>query len=218
MTLAIFDLDNTLLAGDSDHAWGEFLVEEGIVDAEEYRKANDRFYQEYLNGELDILHYLGFALQPLAKHAMADLQAWRERFMEKKVRPMLQDKAFNLLDEHRDQGHTLMIITATNRFVTEPIAKVLGIEHLIATDPEMVDGRYTGEVSGTPSFQDGKVTRLNDWLAAHSETLDGAWFYSDSHNDVPLLRKVDNPVAVDPDPTLEKLAVENGWTVMSLRE
>ncbi|WP_297790387.1 HAD family hydrolase [uncultured Marinobacter sp.] len=218
MTLAIFDLDNTLLAGDSDHAWGEFLVEEGIVDAEEYRKANDRFYQEYLNGELDILHYLGFALQPLAKHAMADLLTWRERFMDKKVRPMLQDKAFNLLDEHRNQGHTLMIITATNRFVTEPIADILGIEHLIATDPELVDGRYTGKVAGIPSFQDGKVTRLNDWLDSNSETLDGAWFYSDSHNDAPLLRKVDNPVAVDPDPTLEKLAVENGWKVMSLRE
>ncbi len=218
MTLAIFDLDNTLLAGDSDHAWGEFLVEEGIVDAEEYRKANDRFYQEYLNGELDILHYLGFALQPLAKHPMEDLLAWRERFMDKKVRPMLQDKAFNLLDEHRNRGHTLMIITATNRFVTEPIAKVLGIEHLIATDPELVDGRYTGEVAGTPSFQDGKVTRLNDWLASNSETLDGAWFYSDSHNDAPLLMRVDNPVAVDPDPTLEKLAKESGWKVMSLRE
>lgn len=218
MTLAIFDLDNTLLAGDSDHAWGEFLVEEGIVDAEEYRKANDRFYQEYLNGELDILHYLGFALQPLAKHAMKDLLAWRERFMDKKVRPMLQDKAFQLLDEHRDQGHTLMIITATNRFVTEPIAELLGITHLIATDPELINGRYTGQVAGVPSFQDGKVTRLNDWLASQDETLEGAWFYSDSLNDVPLLKKVDNPVAVDPDPTLEKLALEKGWKVMSLRD
>ncbi|MGM0769401.1 MAG: HAD family hydrolase [Pseudomonadota bacterium] len=218
MTLAIFDLDNTLLAGDSDHAWGEFLVEEGIVDAEEYRKANDRFYREYLNGELDILHYLGFALQPLAKYAMEDLLAWRERFMDKKVRPMLQDKAFRLLEEHRSQGHTLMIITATNRFVTEPIAELLGIEHLIATDPELVNGRYTGQVAGVPSFQDGKVTRLNDWLASQNETLEGAWFYSDSHNDVPLLKKVDNPVAVDPDPTLEKLALEKGWKVMSLRD
>ena len=218
MTLAIFDLDNTLLAGDSDHAWGEFLVEEGIVDAEEYRKANDRFYQEYLNGELDILHYLGFALQPLAKHGMEDLLAWRKHFMEKKVRPMLQDKAFELLEKHRSQGHTLMIITATNRFVTEPIAELLGIEHLIATDPELVNGRYTGQVAGVPSFQDGKVTRLNDWLASQDETLEGAWFYSDSLNDVPLLKKVDNPVAVDPDPTLEKLALEKGWKVMSLRD
>lgn len=218
MTLAIFDLDNTLLAGDSDHAWGEFLVEEGIVDAEEYRKANDRFYQEYLNGELDILHYLGFALQPLANHNMGELLAWREAFMDKKVRPMMQRKAAELLDSHRNQGHTLMIITATNRFVTELIANELGIEHLIATEPELVNGRYTGEVAGVPSFQDGKVTRLNDWLDAHGRDLDGAWFYSDSHNDAPLLKAVDNPVAVDPDPTLEALAREKGWPIMSLRD
>ncbi|MBU2952405.1 HAD family hydrolase [Marinobacter sp. F3R08] len=218
MTLAIFDLDNTLLAGDSDHAWGEFLVEEGIVDAEEYRLANDRFYQEYLNGELDILRYLGFALQPLANHNVSELLAWRNLFMERKVRPMMLAGAKALLNRHRDQGHTLMIITATNRFVTEPIAQALGIEHLIATEPELVNGHYTGEVAGTPSFQDGKVTRLNDWLNAHKRTLEGAWFYSDSHNDLPLLKLVDNPVAVDPDPTLEKYARDNGWKVMSLRD
>ncbi|MBW7473041.1 HAD family hydrolase [Marinobacter sp. M216] len=218
MTLAIFDLDNTLLAGDSDHAWGEFLVEEGIVDAEEYQKANDRFYQEYLNGELDILHYLGFALQPLANHNMDQLVAWRETFMDKKVRPMMQRKAGELLDHHRNQGHTLMIITATNRFVTELIAEELGIEHLIATEPELVNGRYTGEVAGVPSFQEGKVARLNDWLEAHGRDLGGAWFYSDSHNDVPLLKAVENPVAVDPDPTLEALAREHGWQIMSLRD
>ncbi|KAA1171641.1 HAD family hydrolase [Marinobacter salinexigens] len=218
MTLAIFDLDNTLLAGDSDHAWGDFLVEEGIVDAEEYRKANDRFYQEYLNGELDILHYLGFALRPLAQHSMDDLLAWRERFMAHKVEPMMQKKAFQLLDSHREQGHTLMIITATNRFVTEPIAQALGIDHLIATEPEIINGHYTGKVAGIPSFQDGKVTRLNEWLDAYGENLAGAWFYSDSHNDVPLLQQVENPVAVDPDPKLEALARENDWKVMSLRD
>jgi len=217
LTLAIFDLDNTLLAGDSDHAWGEFLVEEGMVDAEEYRKANDRFYQEYLNGELDIFHYLRFALQPLARHEMKELLTWREAFMEKKVRPMMQDKARELLDQHRQQGHTLMIITATNRFVTESIADLLGVEHLIATEPELVNGRYTGEVAGIPSFQDGKVTRLNDWLEHHDRSLEGAWFYSDSHNDVPLLKQVENPVAVDPDPRLEALAKESGWPVISLR-
>ncbi|QSP96074.1 HAD family hydrolase [Marinobacter salinisoli] len=218
MTLAIFDLDNTLLAGDSDHAWGEFLVEEGIVDAEDYRKANDRFYQEYLNGELDILRYLSFALQPLAKHDMSELLIWRERFMEKKVRPMMQRKAAELLDTHRTLGHTLMIITATNRFVTEPIAHELGIEHLIATDPELKDGQYTGKVAGVPSFQDGKVTRLNGWLKDTGHSLDGAWFFSDSHNDVPLLEAVANPVAVDPDPTLESLARQRNWKVLSLRD
>lgn len=218
MTLAIFDLDNTLLAGDSDHAWGEFLVEEGIVDAEAYRKANDRFYQEYLNGELDILNYLGFALQPLSVHSMDDLLKWRATFMDKKVRPMRLKKADELLNSHRERGHTLMIITATNRFVTEPIADALGIDHLIATEPEMVNGRYTGGIAGTPSFQDGKVARLNDWLAATGESLGGAWFYSDSHNDLPLLEKVDNPIAVDPDPKLEEYARNQGWDVMTLRD
>ncbi len=217
MTLAIFDLDNTLLAGDSDHAWGEFLVEEGIVDAETYRKTNDRFYQDYLNGELDILNYLGFALQPLSIHSMDELLEWRARFMEKKVRPMLLQKAHELLNSHRQRNHTLMIITATNRFVTEPIAELLDIEHLIATEPEMINGRYTGRIVGTPSFQEGKVTRLNDWLEAHGESLDGAWFYSDSHNDLPLLEIVDNPIAVDPDPKLEKHARNQGWGVMTLR-
>ncbi|HEA51207.1 HAD family hydrolase [Marinobacter antarcticus] len=218
MTLAIFDLDNTLLAGDSDHAWGEFLVEEGIVDAETYRKSNDRFYQDYLNGELDILNYLGFALQPLSIHSMDKLLEWRATFMDKKVQPMLLQKAEALLNSHRERGHTLMIITATNRFVTEPIANILNIEHLIATEPEMVNGRYTGAIAGTPSFQEGKVTRLNDWLSANDETLEGAWFYSDSHNDLPLLKKVTNPIAVDPDPTLEKHARNQGWDVITLRE
>ena len=218
MTLAIFDLDNTLLAGDSDHAWGEFLVDEGMVDAEDYKQANDRFYQEYLNGELDIFHYQRFVMGPLACHSMDELEVWREAFMTKKVAPMMLKKAAQLLDDHREQGHTLMIITATNRFITEPIAEQLGVEHLIATEPELVNGRFTGEVAGTPSFQEGKVERLNDWLAGHDESLDGAWFYSDSRNDVPLLEKVDNPVAVDPDPTLAQIARDNGWPVMTLRD
>jgi HAD superfamily hydrolase (TIGR01490 family) len=218
LTLALFDLDNTLLAGDSDHAWGEFLVEEAIVDAEEYRRANDRFYQEYLNGELDIMRYLSFALQPLARYDMNELLLWRNQFMEEKIRPMLQRKAIELLDYHRDQQHTLMIITATNRFVTEPVAELLGVEHLIATEPELVNGRFTGGVAGTPSFQHGKVERLNDWLESTGESLNGAWFYSDSHNDLPLLRQVDHPVAVDPDPTLEEVARQNGWKIMSLRD
>ncbi|NWN92681.1 HAD family hydrolase [Marinobacter adhaerens] len=217
MTLAIFDLDNTLLAGDSDHAWGEFLVEEGFVDARSYSEANDRFYQDYLNGEMDYMKYITFALEPLSVNSVDTLKAWRASFMEKKVRPMLLEKADALLNHHRDQGHTLMIITATNRFVTEPIAEVLGIEHLIATEPEMLDGRYTGGIVGTPSFQDGKVTRLNEWLDTHRKNLEGAWFYSDSHNDLPLLKQVDNPVAVDPDPKLEAYATSQGWDVISLR-
>ena len=163
------------------------------------------------------MRYLSFALQPLARHDMKQLLAWREAFVAKKIRPMMLASATELLDSHRKQGHTLLIITATNRFVTEPVAELLGIEHLIATDPELVNGRYTGEVAGVPSFQEGKVTRLHDWLESTGESLEGAWFYSDSHNDAPLLRKVDNPVAVDPDPTLENIAKENGWKIMSLR-
>lgn len=217
MTLAIFDLDNTLLAGDSDHAWGEFLVEEGFVDARSYSEANDRFYQDYLNGEMDYMKYITFALEPLSVNSVDTLKAWRASFMKKKVRPMLLEKADALLNHHRDQGHTLMIITATNRFVTEPIAEVLGIEHLIATEPEMRDGRYTGRIVGTPSYQDGKVTRLNEWLDTYRKSLEGAWFYSDSHNDLPLLKQVDNPVAVDPDPKLEGYATRQGWDVISLR-
>jgi len=218
VTLAIFDLDNTLLAGDSDHAWGQFLVEEGYVDGEEYRRANDRFYQEYLDGTLDVFRYQRFVLAPLTRHNLDELENWRETFMARKVQPMIQPKALKLLAWHQDQGHTLMIITATNRFITEPIAEFLGVGHLIATEPELVNGKFTGEIAGIPSFQEGKVERLSDWLTAHGESLDGAWFYSDSHNDLPLLRKVDNPVAIDPDPTLEKLAIESGWTVMSLRD
>jgi len=218
LTLALFDLDNTLLAGDSDHAWGDFLVAENIVDAAEHRRANDRFYQQYLNGELDIMRYLSFALQPLARHDMHKLLLLRNQFIEERIRPMLQSKATELLDHHRDQQHTLLIITATNRFVTEPVAELLGVEHLIATEPELVNGRFTGGVAGTPSFQHGKVERLNDWLESTGETLEEAWFYSDSHNDLPLLRLVAHPVAVDPDPNLEAVARENNWKIISLRE
>ncbi|MEX0605655.1 MAG: HAD family hydrolase [Marinobacter sp.] len=218
MTLAIFDLDNTLLAGDSDHAWNEFLVEEGIVDAETYKHANDQFYQDYINGDLDIFRYLRFALEPLSLHEPQVLEQWRVRFLDHKIRPMLQAKATALLEHHRKQGHTLMIITATNRFVTEPVARVLDIEHLIATNPEIVNGRYTGSVEGIPSFQDGKVTRLLEWLDEHQRTLEGAWFYSDSHNDLPLLKQVTHPVAVDPDPTLAAHAEKHGWDIISLRD
>ncbi len=218
MTLAIFDLDNTLLAGDSDHAWGEFLVEASIVDAEEYKRANDRFYEDYLNGELDIMRYLSFALQPLARHELNELMLWRDDFINTKIKPMMLPKAAELLDHHRAQEHTLMIITATNRFVTEPVAELLGIEHLIATEPELINGRYTGAVAGTPSFQEGKVERLDDWLQSTGESLDGAWFYSDSHNDIPLLEKVANPVAVDPDPNLAEHAQSRGWKIMTLRD
>ncbi|WP_250656625.1 HAD family hydrolase [Alkalimarinus coralli] len=217
MTLAIFDLDNTLIAGDSDHAWGQFLSDKGIVDAEEYRKANDQFYQDYLDGKLDMTRYLEFSLAPLAIHPMDDLLRWREEFVNERIMPLMLDKADELVRSHREQGHFILIITATNRFVTEPIAQHLGVDHLIATDPEIVDQRYTGAISGIPSFKEGKVIRLENWLKEQQYTLNGSYFYSDSHNDIPLLEIVDTPVAVDPDEKLEQHAKENNWKVISLR-
>ncbi|MDT8406022.1 MAG: HAD family hydrolase [Methylococcales bacterium] len=217
MALAIFDLDNTLLAGDSDYLWGEFLIEQGRVDAEQYRRQNERFYQDYRNGSLDIMAFLRFALQPLAAHSISELHAWRDQFIDQKIKPIMLPKAAGLIERHRADGDTLMVITATNRFVTEPIVSAYGIDHLLATEPEFKDGRYTGEVAGVPCFQHGKVIRLNAWLAEQQQTLAGSWFYSDSINDVPLLSKVSHPVAVDPDDHLQQHAKTAGWPVISLR-
>ena len=217
MTLAIFDLDNTLIAGDSDHLWGDWLVEKGIVDQQHYKDTNDQFYVDYQNGRLDIMAYLRFSLNVLAEHDMAQLHFWREQFLAEKLDAMWLPKAEALLQKHRDQGHTLMIITATNDFVTAPLADRLGVDHLIATVAECKRERYTGNVAGIPSYRGGKVERLAEWLRANNESLTGSWFYSDSHNDLPLLRKVDNPVAVDPDATLDREAREQGWPVISLR-
>jgi HAD superfamily hydrolase (TIGR01490 family) len=216
MPLAIFDLDNTLLAGDSDYLWGKFLGELGIVDRASYERENERFYQEYLEGRLDIMAFLAFSLKPLSEHPLEQLDAWHVQFMREKIEPLITAASQRLVEHHRNAGDTLMIITATNAFVTAPIAKRLGIDHLIATEPEKADGRYTGRVSGTPSFREGKVSRLREWLSQHHETLDGAWFYSDSHNDLPLLELVSHPVAVDPDQALSGHAQERGWPVISL--
>jgi len=217
MTLAIFDLDNTLLHGDSDHAWGEFIADLGIVDGTSYREKNDAFYADYCRGALDIFAYQRFVLQPLAGLSMVELARWHEQFMREKIEPIILPKAQALIDSHRAQGHTLMIITATNSFITAPIAKRFGIDTLIATTPEIKNGTYTGDVVGVPCYREGKVERLNVWLAEYEATLDGSYFYSDSHNDLPLLQRVDNPVAVDADDTLRKYAEENFWQVLSLR-
>ncbi|MGM0521523.1 MAG: HAD family hydrolase [Pseudomonadota bacterium] len=218
MSLAIFDLDNTLLSTDSDHAWGEFLLEQGAVDPAEYRQANERFMADYNAGTLDINAFLAVALKPLADNTPEQLSAWHQQFMASKIEQHILPKAEELIARHRACDDTLLIITATNRFITGPIAERLGIDHLIAVEPEMVDGHYTGKVSGVPSYREGKVTRLQAWLENQEITLDGAWFYSDSHNDIPLLEKVDNPVAVDPDDTLRKIAEERHWRIMSLRD
>lgn len=217
MSLAIFDLDNTLLAGDSDYLWGQFLVEKGIVDRGFYEEANARFYEHYRKGNLDIAQFLQFALKPLADNEPEALYAWRELFIEEKIRPILLPAARALIEEHREAGDLLIVITATNRFVTEPIVRLYGIEQLIATTPEFRDGRYTGRFEGTPCFQDGKVKRLDAWLSENDHSLEDSWFYSDSHNDLPLLSRVANPVAVDPDETLAGIAAEKGWPIISLR-
>lgn len=218
MALAIFDLDNTLIAGDSDHAWGQFLVEEGVVDGDAFKRANDQFYQDYLDGSLDMRKYLEFSLAPLREHSLEALYKLRRQFVEKCIKPLMLKQATELLSHHRKQGDFLMIITATNRFVTEPIAELLKVDHLIATDPELLNGRYTGKVSGIPSFQQGKVLRLEHWLERESASLENSFFYSDSHNDLPLLELVTHPVAVDADEKLTAIAKDRNWKVTSLRE
>lgn len=217
MTLAIFDLDNTLLAGDSDHSWGEFLVQKKLVDGEQYRLANDRFYQDYKAGTLDIYAFLQFSLAVLTCHSPDELAELHAEFMQTHVTPMMLPKAKALLEKHRARGDYLLIITATNSFVTRPIAELLNVDDILATDPEILDGRYTGKSIGTPCFQGGKVIRLHEWLKTNDQQLNGAYFYSDSINDLPLLELVTNPVAVDPDERLEKFAKEKGWQVISLR-
>ena len=215
--LALFDLDNTLLAGDSDHSWGEFLCETGRVDAVEYRARNDAFYADYCAGQLDVVAYQSFTQAILARTDMAELARWQAEFMRDVIEPIILPRGEALLQQHRAAGDRLVIITATNRFVTAPIAARLGVETLIATECGMHDGRYTGQVSGVPCYQEGKVTRMQQWLAETGLSLDGSYFYSDSRNDLPLLQAASHPVAVDPDDTLRAIAVERGWPVLSLR-
>lgn len=218
MGLAIFDLDNTLLAGDSDHAWGEFLCDRGYVDAADYRARNDQFYADYVAGKLDVLAYQNFCQEILGRTELITLQAWHEEFMRDYIEPMILSKGEALIAEHRAAGDFIMMITATNSFITGPIAKRLGMDHLIATECGMQDGRYTGQLVGVPSFQAGKITRLNSWLADNQANLLDSHFYSDSHNDLPLLEKVTRAVAVDPDERLRAIALERGWDVLSLRD
>lgn len=218
MTIALFDLDNTLLAGDSDYEWGRFLVDRGVVDGEEYERRNREFYEQYKTGRLDIHEFAAFAYRPLAELPMERLLTLRQAYMDERIRPMMLPAARALIERHRRHGHRILVITATNRFVTEPIARAFGADDLIATEPEFRDGRYHARIAGVPAFREGKVRRLEQWLREHGEHPDGSWFYSDSHNDLPLLEYVDNPVVVDPDPELERIARARGWPVISLRE
>ena len=217
MGLALFDLDNTLIAGDSDHLWGDFLVSEGLVDPDKHKALNEHYYRQYQQGQLDIDEYLSFALGPMAGMTPETLSALQDKFLKKHVEPILLDAAFDLLQAHRVKGDTLIIITATNTLVTQPIADRLGVEYLIGCEAELKDGRYTGKPEGVPSFGEGKVQRIKAWCAEHQTPLEGAIFYSDSHNDLPLLREVAHAVAVDPDDVLRLEAQQCGWEIISLR-
>lgn len=217
MALALFDLDNTLLNGDSDHSFGEFLCHHNYVDAQVYQKANDQFYEEYKNGTLDIIAYQEFAISALKTLTPNERDALHTQFMQEVINGMLQTKAKALIDSHKSKGDTCVIITATNSFVTTPIAKAYNIEHLIATEPEMTDGYFTGKIRGIPCFQEGKISKLNAWLEKHPHSLKDAFFYSDSFNDLPLLKHIANPVAVDPDEKLHHYALQHSWPVISLR-
>ena len=217
MGLALFDLDNTLIAGDSDHLWGDFMVTEGLVDPDKHKALNEHYYRQYQQGQLDIDEYLSFALGPMAGMTPETLSALQDKFLKKHVEPILLDAAFDLLQAHRVKGDTLIIITATNTLVTQPIADRLGVEHLIGCEAELKDGRYTGKPEGVPSFGEGKVRRIKTWCAEHQILFEDAVFYSDSHNDLPLLREVARAIAVDPDDLLRVEAQQCGWEIISLR-
>ena len=218
MTLAIFDLDNTLLEGDSDYLWGRFMVEHRLVEPAAFDAANRQFFRDYEAGTLDIHAYLRFALEPLTRRSIAELEAWRTRFLQEVIRPIILPAGRERIRAHARQGHATMIISATNAFITAPIAGLLEVDHLLATRPERQGDRYTGNYVGTPTFREGKVRALREWLSDSHLTLEGSWFYSDSHNDRPLLEQVDNPVAVDPDPELQRLAEERHWPILSFRD
>jgi HAD superfamily hydrolase (TIGR01490 family) len=217
MNLALFDLDNTLLAGDSDFEWAQFLIEQGVLDREVYEARNQEFYDQYKQGTLDIREFLDFQLKPLARHPRRVLDEWHRQFMQAKILPMMRASARELVARHRTD--LCAVVTATNSFVTAPIAREFGLEHLIATEPAQVNGEFTGGVDGTPCFRDGKVARVEAWLASRGQRFDTfarSFFYSDSLNDLPLLARVTDPVAVDPDDTLRAHAVTHGWPVISL--
>ncbi len=220
MELVLFDLDNTLLDGDSDFEWAQFLIAAGVLDKEVYEARNLEFYEQYKAGTLDIHEFLDFQLAPLARHDRAQLDAWHAAFMRDRVLPMIGQPARALVSSHLERGALVAIVTATNSFVTGPIAREFGIHHLVATVPAQDEGRFTGKPRGLPAFKAGKIARVDAWLESlglHMGSFERRWFYSDSHNDLPLLERVDAPVAVDPDPTLESVAIARGWPVISLR-
>lgn len=221
MDLILFDLDNTLLAGDSDYEWAQYLIEKGVRDRAEHEVKNLHFYEAYKAGTLDIYEFLDYQLKPLASYPQKKLKKWRDEYVATKIVPIMTEKARALVRDALKQTEYVLIITATNRFVTETIATAFGIKYLIGTEPEEINGEFTGKVAGTPSFREGKIKRLEEWLQARGlgwHSFETTRFYSDSLNDLPLLNLVKEPIAVDPDDTLRGHAVSNGWPVISLRD
>lgn len=220
MNLTLFDLDNTLLNGDSDFEWSQFLIRIGVLDRELFEAKNIAFYEHYKAGTLDIQEFLDFQLKPLSRHARKTLDEWHQRFMREQALGMITQAARDLVNRHRAAGDICVIITATNSFVTAPIAREFGVEYLIATEPEHKNGEFTGNVTDVPCFREGKITRLENWLTQQGwnwNSFADTTFYSDSLNDLPLLAKVKNPIAVNPDDTLRNHAEQHGWPVMNLR-
>ena len=218
LELTLFDLDNTLLSGDSDYEWAQFLVEHGVLERAEYEAKNDRFFREYREGRLDIHQFLEFQLAPLARYPREKLDEWHGEFMRTRIKPMIRAKGMELVQRHLRDNHLCAIVTSTNAFITAPIAREFGLD-LVATELEVRDGRFTGKPSGTPCFREGKITRVEEWLAGQGRILasfTAIWFYSDSQNDLPLLEYVTHPVAVDPDEVLRGVAVKRGWQIISL--
>jgi HAD superfamily hydrolase (TIGR01490 family) len=221
MNLALFDLDNTLLSGDSDFEWAQFLISKGVLDREVHEARNIEFFEQYKAGTLDIHAFLDFQLAPLSRHPRDELDAWHKEFVATRIRPLISSAARELVARHARAGDLLAIVTATNSFVTGPIAHEFNVPHLIATIPAQENGRFTGQPRGTPSFREGKIVRVDAWLESLGLWLgsfEQSWFYSDSHNDLPLLEKVTHPVAVDADTTLAEVATRRGWTQISLRD
>lgn len=220
MDLVLFDLDNTLLAGDSDFEWAQFLISKGVLDKEVHEARNQVFYDQYKAGTLDIFEFLDFQLKPLARHSRAQLDAWHREFMETRIRPMMTAKSQALVRAQLESGAVVAVVTATNSFVTGPIVRAFGIPHLVATVPAQENGAFTGKPRGTPAFKGGKIERVEAWLESLGlcwESFEKSSFYSDSHNDLPLMNKVATPVAVDPDDTLRAHASAHGWPIISLR-
>jgi HAD superfamily hydrolase (TIGR01490 family) len=217
MALAIFDLDHTLLNGDSDYLWGEYMVANKIVDADVYQRENKAFLDDYLRGNLDNEVYLKFALKPLTQYPIDRLHAWRSDYVSHWIKPIVAKGTEALLDKHRAQGDELIIISATNLFITAPIAELLGIDQILSTEPEIIDNQYTGRYLGTPTFKEGKVTVLNEWLKNSNHTLNNSYFYSDSINDLPLLEQVSIPIVVNPDEKLSIVAQSRNWQILDLR-